>query len=75
MTKKTVSAKPTLKSRIEALLANGTRPEVLASQIGISMATLYRWRAAEPKRPSRLALDRLEKIEKIVRATGSDSAR
>jgi hypothetical protein len=41
-------------------------PESLASQIGISIATLYRWRSEEPKRPSRLALESLGRVEKAV---------
>lgn len=70
--KKKAAPKPrkkTLSQRIQAVLDTGLSPEEAAHRIGISIATLYRWRQAEPKRPMRMLVQALEELEKELGLT------
>lgn len=56
--------KATLSKRIQAILDAGLSPEEAAHRIGISIATLHRWRQSEPKQPVRALVQGLEALEK-----------
>ena len=55
----------TWKSRIEALEKLAGSPEELAVQIGVSYATIYRWKQGKST-PSPLAQSKIASMEKRV---------
>lgn len=55
----------TWKSRIEALEKSAGSPEDLAVQLGVSYATIYRWKQGKTA-PSPLAQQKIESMEKRV---------
>lgn len=61
--------------RIEALLKSPNYspygPEMLAAHLGVSLSTLYRWKAGEATRISRAVARNLEKIEQDVKASST----
>lgn len=61
----------TLPRRIQAVLDAGLSPEEAAHRIGISIATLYRWRQTEPKRPMRALIQNLEALESELGLTAT----
>ena len=57
-----------LSARIEALLQGGISPEGLADRIGVSLPTIYRWRAGGVTH-SRALLRQVERVEaEVVKA-------
>jgi len=53
-----------LAARIKKLLSNGLRPEELAVKLNVSLATIYRWKTAPPKRPMRSLMEALGELER-----------
>ena len=57
-----VRSSKALDVRIEKLLT-AVSPEKLADALGVSVATVYRWKAGNVKRPLRSLLRKLDEIE------------
>jgi hypothetical protein len=58
----------TLQKRVEQLLKH-TTPIKLATTLGISIATVYRWKSGKAKRAYPLLLEKLDVVEKKILST------
>jgi transcriptional regulator with XRE-family HTH domain len=51
-----------LAAQVKKILATGMSPEGLADKIGVSLATIYRWKIGKSK-PHKVFLEKLRQIE------------